>query len=126
MKRSKAADGDKQTFGAVVSLKRRARELNQSELARQLGISAAYLSDIENDRRSPSSEDLLEAFARELGVNASAMAIRAGQLPAKIRDLSDRLTEDQLVAGVNAFIEAASEPAAESAFEPAAEPTPKD
>lgn len=46
------------TVGENVKAIRKERKLKQKELAEQCGISRSYLSDIENDRHSPSIKTL--------------------------------------------------------------------
>jgi transcriptional regulator with XRE-family HTH domain len=98
---------DRQTFGQAVTERRRARNLAQKAVADAAGISTAYLSDIENGRRSPSNVVLITGLAHALGADPDALAIRAGQLPAQIKDLT-HLSDDQLTEGVKAFVAAAS------------------
>ncbi len=55
--------------------------LNMSlrELARRLGITPSYVSDIENDRRVP-SEEVLRRIADELGLDFDDLVARAGRI----------------------------------------------
>lgn len=59
--------------GTRIRERRTALRLKQAELARQLGISAAYLNLIEHNRRRV-SEALLEQTARALGVEVVALS----------------------------------------------------
>lgn len=83
------------TFGQAITELRRNRGLNQRQLAAQVkkddgtSISQQYLNDIENGRRSPSGERLIEQLAVALGTDASYLAYVAGILPAEIRDVID-------------------------------------
>jgi transcriptional regulator with XRE-family HTH domain len=93
------------TFGGVLSDKRRELDMTQRELAAQIkregtSISAAYLNDIEHDRRSPSPE-LLKQFARVLKIKEDYLVYLAGRFP-EVR----RLTEDQFAEGMTAFRQA--------------------
>jgi len=56
-----------QLGSAVKELRRRA-ELRQEELARNVGITQSYLSQIENDRKDPNLSTL-RRIAQELGVS---------------------------------------------------------
>ena len=50
-----------------------------------VGISTAYLNDIEHDRRTPSSADLVAGFARVLDLDPDYLLFLAGgQLPADL------------------------------------------
>jgi transcriptional regulator with XRE-family HTH domain len=53
------------SFGEMIRELREARDLSLRELARTMGISAPFLSDVELGRRFPSS-DLLKKLAKEL------------------------------------------------------------
>ena len=59
-----------QTFGKYVSQTRKQLGLSQKQLAERIEreeggpISAQYLNDIEHDRRSPSSDHMMQEFAR--------------------------------------------------------------
>lgn len=54
------------TFGQKIRELREAKDFSLRELAKQLEVSAAFLSDIELGRRFP-SEKVLESIARLLG-----------------------------------------------------------
>lgn len=53
--------------GLMIREGRLKRGLKQQELARNLGISRTYLSDIENDRYFPSGK-LIFKISKELGI----------------------------------------------------------
>lgn len=54
---------DNLTFGEYLAKKREERDITLRELARQLGISAPFLSDVEKNRRAPLTADRLEKTA---------------------------------------------------------------
>jgi transcriptional regulator with XRE-family HTH domain len=96
----------KPTFGQAVSTLRRDADMNQKQLAAKIRpdgkpISQQYLSDIENDRRSPSGEQLIKAMAKALGTDESLLFFYANQLPSEIRNLV--LDDDQLAEALKAF-----------------------
>lgn len=68
-----------ETFGAAVRRQRLAKGLGVRELARALGLSAPYISDIEYDRRVP-SETVLRALAGALGADADDLMALSGRL----------------------------------------------
>jgi transcriptional regulator with XRE-family HTH domain len=80
-----------QTFGKYISRTRKQRGLSQKQLAEHIereeggSISAQYLNDIEHDRRSPSSDHMIQEFARVLKVSANYLYYLAGRMPAAIR-----------------------------------------
>jgi transcriptional regulator with XRE-family HTH domain len=79
------------TFGTYVSSARKKKGMNQKELAeaieREEGrpISPQYLNDIEHDRRSPSSDHMIQQFARVLTLDADHLYYLAGRWPADVR-----------------------------------------
>jgi hypothetical protein len=48
-------------------------------------ISPQYLNDIEHDRRSPSSDHMIQQFARVLKLDADHLYYLAGRWPADVR-----------------------------------------
>jgi len=79
------------TFGSYVNATRKQNGLNQKQLAalieREEGgsISPQYLNDIEHDRRIPSSDHMIQQFARALNVSANYLYYLAGRMPAVVR-----------------------------------------
>lgn len=47
-------------FGAFLTAKREERDLTLREMARQMGVSAPFLSDVEKDRTNPLTKDRLD------------------------------------------------------------------
>ena len=78
------------TFGSAISGARKDKRMSQKELAalikREDGvqISPQYLNDIEHDRRSPSSDFLVQQFAKILGVDPDYLYFLAGKLPSDV------------------------------------------
>ncbi|WP_278884841.1 helix-turn-helix domain-containing protein [[Ruminococcus] torques] len=54
------------TFGRYLSQLREKKDVTLRELARQLGISAAFLSDVEKDRKPPLTAERLEKLSEVL------------------------------------------------------------
>jgi transcriptional regulator with XRE-family HTH domain len=79
------------TFGTYISSIRKKMGLSQKQLAelieREEGgpISPQYLNDIEHDRRSPSSDHMIQEFARVLKVGTDYLYYLAGRMPADLR-----------------------------------------
>jgi transcriptional regulator with XRE-family HTH domain len=67
------------TLGDVLRGARVGKSLGLRELARRLGKTPSYLSDIENDRRVP-AEDVLRDLARLLDLDFDDLMARAGRL----------------------------------------------
>ena len=80
------------TFGTYIGGARKKIGLSQKQLAEMIereeggSISAQYLNDIEHDRRSPSSDHLIQQFARVLKVSADYLYYLAGRVPADVRE----------------------------------------
>ena len=53
-------------FGAFLTAKREERDLTLREMARQMGVSAPFLSDVEKDRTNPLTKDRLDKVAEIL------------------------------------------------------------
>jgi transcriptional regulator with XRE-family HTH domain len=85
------SDGHSNTFGRYISQQRRARGLSQKQLAEEIqreeggSISPQYLNDIEHDRRSPTSDHMINEFARVLHLSANYLFYLAGRVPAAAR-----------------------------------------
>jgi transcriptional regulator with XRE-family HTH domain len=80
------------TFGTYITFERKKMGLSQKQLAELIereeggAISAQYLNDIEHDRRSPSSDHMIQEFARVLKVGTDHLYYLAGRVPADVRD----------------------------------------
>lgn len=79
-------------FGGYIAESRKKRNMSQKELAAQIlreedqrPISPQYLNDIEHDRRSPTSDALIEQFAKVLDIDADHLHYLAGKFPTDIR-----------------------------------------
>jgi len=76
------------TFGERIRQLRKAKNLNQSELADKVGINFTYLSKIENDKLASSefpSEDTIKKLAKALGANADELLLMAKKVPDSIK-----------------------------------------
>jgi transcriptional regulator with XRE-family HTH domain len=81
------------TLGNAIKLIRTARHLTQRELAKQLKVSANYLSLIESDKRDPSLA-FLNRLAAQLGVPIAMLFVFQGQpLPGVQTSDLDKLRE---------------------------------
>ena len=56
-------------FGSFVEQLRRSRGLQQQQLAAEIGINGCYLSNIENGRKGPPSEDVVSRLIRALDLS---------------------------------------------------------
>ena len=57
------------TFGEYLKHKREEKHISLREVARTLGVSAPFLSDVENNRRGPLTEERLADLAKVLNLN---------------------------------------------------------
>jgi transcriptional regulator with XRE-family HTH domain len=57
------------TFGEYLKHKREKKQISLREVARTLGVSAPFLSDVENNRRGPLTEERLADLAKVLNLN---------------------------------------------------------
>lgn len=57
---------DYTNFGDFIEKKREAKQITLRQMAKQLNISAPYLSDVEKDRRNPFDLEKLDQMARIL------------------------------------------------------------
>ena len=93
------------TFGSAISEARKRKGLSQKDLASRImreegggAISPQYLNDIEHDRRSPSSDHMIQELSRELDISENVLSILANRVPPKLRNLHlNPQTVDRLV-----------------------------
>jgi transcriptional regulator with XRE-family HTH domain len=82
---------ERNTFGRYISSARKKQGLSQKQLAESIereeggNISPQYLNDIEHDRRSPSSDHMIQQFVRVLRLDADHLYYLAGRWPADVR-----------------------------------------
>ncbi|OYQ64225.1 XRE family transcriptional regulator [Pseudanabaena sp. SR411] len=95
------------TFGRFIAEARKKLNMTQKELAgnvlREDGqpISPQYLNDIERDRRSPSSDHIVQQFAKVLDLDADYLHYLNGRFPEQERQ--QQLTEEQFRERILAF-----------------------
>ena len=62
------------TFGEYLKHKREEKQISLREVARTLGVSVPFLSDVENNRRGPLTEERLADLAKVLNLNEKEQA----------------------------------------------------
>ncbi len=62
------------TFGEYLKHKREEKQISLREVARTLGVSAPFLSDVENNRFGPMTEERLADLAKVLNLNEKEQA----------------------------------------------------
>ena len=72
------------TFGRCLRVLRESGKWGLRELARELGLSATYLSSIERDKVGPPADERLVAIADALGVDRARLFAAAGRVDPEI------------------------------------------
>ena len=62
-------------FGEYLKQKREEKQISLRELARRLEVSAPFLSDVENNRRAPLTEERLATLADVLNLSEAEKAV---------------------------------------------------
>lgn len=85
------------TLGEIIAEARKEKKLSQRELAARIKkedgkpISAAYVNDIEHERRSPASHHMIEQFARALDIEPEVLYFLMDKIPPyKSKSQADR------------------------------------
>lgn len=100
---------DMTSFGRLISSARKKQKLSQKELAQKIvkedgeSITPQYLNDIEHDRRTPSSDYIVNQFANVLDVEANVLFGAVGVLPEETRKLVQQSTPGKVNAAYAAF-----------------------
>ena len=95
------------TFGRAISKGRKEKGWGLKDLAARVlredgePISPQYLNDIEHDRRSPSSDRMVQHFAEALEINPDWLYYLAGRFPEDVR--RKKLSEKEVAAAMVAF-----------------------
>ena len=91
------------SFGQYIAQERKRINLTQKGLAAKIKrsdedkpITPQYLNDIEHDRRSPSSPELITTIAEALGVDPDVLYVLAGRMPSDVS--RKQLADPQAVA----------------------------
>lgn len=74
------------SFGTFIAETRKSKSQSQKELAVLLGISPQYLNDIEHDKRSPSSPQLIEQIAAALQIDPEYLSYLAGRVSEEVKE----------------------------------------
>lgn len=95
------------TFGRAIREARKRKALSLKSVAARIHredgqpISPQYLNDIEHDRRSPSSDLLVQQFAQVLEIHPDWLYYLTGRIPEDVR--RQRLSEVEVVKRMKAF-----------------------
>lgn len=77
-------------FGQVLRDRRLAAKISLRRFAEQIGVSATYLSQVEQCNASPPTAERIQHMAELLGVNADPLLALAGRVPDELADLIHR------------------------------------
>jgi transcriptional regulator with XRE-family HTH domain len=98
------------SFGDAIASARKAKRLSQKDLASRIikedgqPITPQYLNDIEHNRRSPSSDHIIQQFAKVLGIkNIDALYGLTGVLPEDAMKLIRKATPEKVHSAFLAF-----------------------
>jgi transcriptional regulator with XRE-family HTH domain len=94
-------------FGRIIASAREREGINQKQLAGRIlkedgrPISPPYLNDIEHNRRTPSSDHMIEQFAEALDIHPELLYYAARKIPASAYKVT--AGEDRVIAAFEAF-----------------------
>jgi transcriptional regulator with XRE-family HTH domain len=100
---------DMTSLGRLIASARKALGLSQKELAELVikedgaPITPQYLNDIEHDRRSPSSDHIIQQFAKVLKLPADRLFAVAGVLPEDARNMVKKAPPEKVDKALVAF-----------------------
>ena len=100
---------DMTSFGRLIASARKDKQLSQKELAALVikedgeAITPQYLNDIEHDRRSPSSDHIVNQFAKVLGLKPGPLFAAVGVLREEDRKLVKNSTPEKVNDALLAF-----------------------
>ncbi len=100
---------DMTSFGRLISSARKELKMSQKELAEKIvkedgeSITPQYLNDIEHDRRTPSSDYIVNQFATVLNVPPNVLFGAVGVLPQDTRKLVQQSTPKKVEQAYVAF-----------------------
>jgi transcriptional regulator with XRE-family HTH domain len=84
-------------LGEIIAEARKEKKLTQRELAARIKkedgkpISAAYINDIEHERRNPASDHMIEQFAHALDIESGVLYFLMDKIPPyKSKSQADR------------------------------------
>jgi transcriptional regulator with XRE-family HTH domain len=95
------------TFGEYIAARRKALKLTQKDMSVQIKkgdgihISMQYLNDVENGRRKPPSDQIIEQIGAILGIPVEILYFQAERMPADLK--RDDVPEEGILAAYRAF-----------------------
>ena len=99
---------DTSSFGRAIANGRKALGMSQKDLASKIlkeedgtAITPQYLNDIEHDRRSPSSDHMVQQLASVLKINKDILYWLAGRVPGDV--MNKQKSPEQIERAFTAF-----------------------
>lgn len=98
---------DEFTFGSFIANARKKLGFSQKQLSEKIlredgeSISPQYLNDIERDRRSPTSDHMINEFSKVLKLDSDYLHYLNGRFPEQER--KEKLTSQQFAEAMIAF-----------------------
>lgn len=80
----------RETFGAFVRRLRMEKAIGLREMAKKIGVSPTYMSQVERDEFPPPVEEKVKALARILECDPDDLLARAGRVSSEISDIIKR------------------------------------
>lgn len=82
--------GARKKFGAFIRREREGKEIGLRKMAKIIGVSPSYLSEVERDEFPPPAEDKVRAIAKIIGCDTDDLLARAGRVSTDITDIIKR------------------------------------
>ena len=82
--------GSKITFGEFVRKERKAREIGVREMAKMVGVSPTYLSQVERNEYAPPTEERVRAIAQVIECDPDELLALAGRVSADLAEIIQR------------------------------------
>lgn len=74
------------TFGQIIKEARKAEQITQRDLAKQIDVDFTYISKIENGALEPPSEEVILKMAKVLDIDENELFLAAKKVPTQFRD----------------------------------------
>jgi transcriptional regulator with XRE-family HTH domain len=73
--------------GELIRAGRTARGIGQRQLAAMVGVTASFISQLENNRTSPPSELTMRKIADAIGTDADELLAASGRVPSDVQEI---------------------------------------
>src|SRR5688572_24375447 len=78
---------DNVSFGALVRRERERLEIGLREMAKLIGVSSTYLSQVERDKFAPPAEDRVRKIAAIIDYNPDELLALAGRVSSDLKEI---------------------------------------